>query len=111
MTDEPETNTAEMNEAETNGPGTGAPATEDPETALLQRLIDEVAELLPGTWQEATLTYRSVGDHEVIGLTGSEEGRYYPSGIHAAGRRIPRTGVPDLLRRHREITADPEHGA
>lgn len=111
MTDEPETNTAEMNDAETNGPGAGAPATEDPETALLQRLIDEVAELLPDTWQEATLTYRSVGDHEVIGLTGSEEGRYYPSGIHAAGRRIPRTGVPDLLRRHREITADPEHGA
>ncbi|TDC90351.1 TNT domain-containing protein [Actinomadura sp. 7K507] len=84
--------------------------TDDPETTLLQRLIDEVAGLLPDTWEKATLTYRAIGDHEVVQLTGSETGRRYPSGIHAAGRRLPRTGVPDLLRRHREITYDPDEG-
>ncbi|GAA0567953.1 TNT domain-containing protein [Actinomadura livida] len=95
----------------TNRPEPNDPEPTDPETALLRRLIDEVTALLPGAWRNAELTYRSIGGHESIWLTGSEEGRRHPGGIHAAGRRIPRTGVPDLLRRHREITADPVHGA
>ncbi|MFG2084962.1 TNT domain-containing protein [Spirillospora sp. NPDC048824] len=84
--------------------------TNDPETTLLQQLIDEVTGLLPDTWTRAELTYRAIGDHEVIYLTGNETGRSYPSGIRAAGRRIPRTGIPGLLRRHREITYHPDQG-
>lgn len=83
----------------------------DPETALIQQMIDELVALFPETWEDASLTYRAIGDNELIMLGGSEKGRRYPSGIRAAERRIPRTGIPDLLRRHREITYHPDYGA
>ncbi|XRQ10848.1 glycohydrolase toxin TNT-related protein [Actinomadura welshii] len=80
-----------------------------PETRLIQRLVDEVAALLPEGWETATLTYWAVGDYEAVSLGGTErEHRGYPAGIRAAGRRIPGTRVPGLLRRHREMTSDPE---
>lgn len=85
--------------------------TNDPETTLLEQLIDEVTDLLPPAWTKASLTYRAMGDHEVMWLTGTEPGRNYPAAIHNAGLRIPRTPIPALLRRHREITSDPEDGA
>ncbi|WP_030173586.1 glycohydrolase toxin TNT-related protein [Spirillospora albida] len=85
--------------------------TTDTEAALLARLIAEITGLLPPTWESAKLVYRAVGDNEFIQLAGVEEGGGRPGGIKAAELRLPHSPIPDLLRRHREITADPDEGA
>ncbi|MDL4814890.1 glycohydrolase toxin TNT-related protein [Actinomadura opuntiae] len=80
------------------------------ERAHLQRMIDELVRLLPDGWHDARLTYRAVGDYEVIRLVGHEEDPYQ-RGIFEASRLLPQTGIPDMLRRHREMTHHPDDGA
>ncbi|MEU9021852.1 glycohydrolase toxin TNT-related protein [Actinomadura sp. NPDC048394] len=84
--------------------------TPEDEKAHLQGLIDEVVRLLGGGWRDARLAYRAVGGHEVIGLTGHEDGSA-PGAVARAARLVPGTAIPALLRRHREMTYHPDYGA
>lgn len=84
--------------------------TPEDEKAHLQGLVDEILRLLPGGWRDVRLSYRAVGGHEVIQLTGHEDGTR-PGAVARAARLIPHSDVPALLRRHREITYHPDYGA
>ncbi|MWA06018.1 glycohydrolase toxin TNT-related protein [Actinomadura sp. LD22] len=84
--------------------------TPEEEKAHLQGLIDEVVRLLGGGWRDARLTYRAVGGHEVVQLTGHEDGSA-PGAVARAARLVPGSAIPALLRRHREMTYHPDYGA
>ncbi|MBD2900351.1 hypothetical protein amrb99_93550 [Actinomadura sp. RB99] len=85
--------------------------TPEEEEAHLQRMIDELVRLLPDDWHDARLSYRAVGDHEVVRLAGHQDEDRSGRGILEAGRRLAHTGIPELLRRHREMTYHPDDGA
>jgi hypothetical protein len=70
-------------------------------------MIDELLQILPDDWHDVRLFYRAVGDYEVVRLLGHQNDDPYRRGIFEAGRLLPRTAVPGMLRRHRQMTYHP----